>query len=100
MIASVKPRSSMTSASSVYMDANALVVDARDPLPPEIRKMAGEDDPGDNAEQGEPDEARRRHRDGLVERDRVRTELAKHVSLRCAAKRLVSVCRSEGRVRR
>ena len=49
MIASVKPRSSITSASSDVHDADALVVDAGDPLAPEIGQMALDDDPGEHA---------------------------------------------------
>ena len=50
MIASVKPRSSITSASSDVHDADALVIDAGDPLAPQVGQLALQRDPGQHAD--------------------------------------------------
>ena len=80
MIASMKPRSSITRRKQDVHDADPLVVDARDPLAPEIRQVPLHDDPSERrrATSEEHDRAGDQ-RDRLIERNRFPGKLAQHV---------------------
>ena len=51
-------------------DADPLVIDAGDPFMPEIRQMAAQHDPGDDAKDHEGHDGGGDHRDRLIEGDR------------------------------
>ena len=77
MIASAKPRTSITSAEHDVHDADALVVGRRDVLVPQIGPPALAPDPDRNRRRAPQDhDDRGDQRDRLVERDRVPGQLA------------------------
>ena len=59
-------------------DADALMVDARDPFAPKIRQVTLDDHPGEESDQGEADRRPRNQRNGLIPGNGVYRELAKH----------------------
>ncbi len=67
-------------------DADPLVVDAGQPLAPQIGPPALPGDQGQNGQNHDNHQQRRAHRDGLVKRDRGPGQLAQHVSSPNAAK--------------
>ena len=61
-------------------DADALVIDAGDPLVPQIRQIASDDDPEDDGKHGDDHDTAGNERDRLTPGDGIPGELAKHVS--------------------
>ncbi len=59
-------------------DADALMIDARDPLAPKVRQMPLDDDPDENSEQRETEHRAGDERNGLIPRNGVYGELAEH----------------------
>jgi hypothetical protein len=61
-------------------DPDAFVIDAGDPLVPQIRQIASDDDPEEDGEHGEDHDTAGDKRDRLTPGDRIPGELTKHVS--------------------
>ena len=90
MIASAKPRSSMTSPETHIHDADALVVDAGQPLAPQIRPPALYGDDPEHGQNDDDDHAHAEQRKRLVERNRRPGQPAQHLSLLPVARRTPS----------